>query len=185
MLAVPVFRSRVAPVFNWCSKILLFPENSPDNSSCEEVALSDTADPFERLRVLHRKGVTTLICGALSPDLLNYAEDLKIEIICGVAGGVSDVLDAYKEHKLDQPHFLLPGCRCIRRAGGTERRCAMPGNPEKGNVRRGTEHAGGRKAGPDDESICPKCGTAAHFGKYTPCAQLRCPGCGRRLAPRQ
>jgi L-ascorbate metabolism protein UlaG (beta-lactamase superfamily) len=30
MLAIPVFRARVAPVLDWCSKIILIPEEAAD-----------------------------------------------------------------------------------------------------------------------------------------------------------
>jgi hypothetical protein len=138
MLAIPVFRSRVAPVLNWCSKVLLFSASTPDGASCEEVALTHIADPYERLRVLQRKGVTTLLCGALSADLLRYAEEMKIMVICGVAGGVSDVLEAYNQHQLDQPRLRLPGCRCRQGFKGTERRSTLPGWVQRGDEEGGT-----------------------------------------------
>ena len=30
MLAIPVFRARVAPVLDWCSKIIIFPEEGAE-----------------------------------------------------------------------------------------------------------------------------------------------------------
>lgn len=192
MLAIPIFRSRVAPVLNWCSKVLLFPKGASDSSSCEEVTLPDSIDAFERMRVLQSKGVTTLVCGALSPGLLHYAEDLELEVICGVAGRVSDVLEAYREHKLDQPHFRLPGCRCGRRFGEEERRSSMTGRAGRG-VRQGQGkkrapggggRMGGVSAGPGGECICPKCGTLAPHERGTPCTQVVCPSCGCQMTRR-
>jgi len=191
MLAIPVFRSRVAPVLNWCSKVLLFPEDTQDNSSCEEVTLGDIPDPYERLRVLQKKGVTTLVCGALSPELLHYAEDLELKVICGVAGGVSDVLEAYGSRKLDQPCFRLPGCHCMQRYGAAERRPMMPGRQGtgcgqgrgkgRGNAQGGTGQMGGRSTGPVGECVCPKCGTVAIHERGAPCTQMTCPNCGQQM----
>ena len=92
MLAIPVLRSRVAPVFNWCSRILLIPEDAPDSNAGAEMILSGVSDPFERLTVLRQKGADTLICGALSPDLFHYADHLQLRIICGIAGDIEEVL---------------------------------------------------------------------------------------------
>lgn len=140
MVAVPVFRSRVAPVLNWCSKVLVFPEDAVDGGYAEEVVFC-RADAFERLRMLRSKGVRTLICGALSPDLLRYGESLGLNIIYGVAGDIEEVLEAHQKDELDQPCFWLPGCRCRRRyraAGwgkhvyGQERSANMPGGQGKG-----------------------------------------------------
>jgi hypothetical protein len=191
MLAIPVFRSRVAPVLNWCSKVMLFLENAPDSTPCDEIALDDAVDCFERLRVLRSKGVTTLICGALSSDLLRYAEDLELKVICGVAGCISDVLDAYKEHNLDQPHFWLPGCRCGNRFSGSERRSTMPGKAERGfgqgqgkgrgDMQGGAGRMGGKSAGPGGECVCAACGTTAPHERGTPCTQMMCPKCGGQM----
>jgi hypothetical protein len=189
MLAIPVFRSRVAPVFNWCSKVLLFTENAPDSTSYEEMALTEAIDCFERLRLLQSKGVTTLVCGALSHDLIRYAEDLRIRVICGVAGGISDVLDGYKEHKLNQSLFRLPGCRCERGCGEAQR--TMTVEQEKGSTRgqgKGrakeqgeTKRMGGKRAGPGGSCICPICGTAELHARGVPCTHMMCPKCGRQM----
>ena len=193
MLAIPVFRSRVAPVLDWCSKVLLFPEGVPDSSLCEEIALTDVADSFERLRALKKMGVTTLVCGALSADLLRYAENLKLRVICGVAGGVPDVLDAYKEGRLDQPRFWLPGCRCKRRFSADERMDAMSGRQGggsgqgqgqgkgRGREQGGAGRMGGKGAGPAGSCLCPHCGTAAVHERGIPCAQMKCPQCGQSM----
>lgn len=110
MLAIPTFRSRVAPVLNWCSRMLIIPENETDEAADRELVLNDMSG-FDRLRALREKGVDTLICGAVSPELLNYGEDLGLRIIHGVAGEIDEVLQAYYEGQLDQPRFRLPGYR--------------------------------------------------------------------------
>ena len=37
MLAIPVFRARVAPVLDWCSKIIIIPEEGTDAASGRQI----------------------------------------------------------------------------------------------------------------------------------------------------
>jgi len=115
-LAIPVFRSRVAPVLNWCSKIHIFPECIEEADSCQEILLFNV-NAFDRLRMLQEEGVRTLICGALSSDLLSYGDSLGLRIIHGIAGEIDDVLNAYRTQTLDQPRFRLPGSHGLCRDG--------------------------------------------------------------------
>lgn len=202
MLAIPIFRSRVAPALNWCSRVLLFSKDDLDCTSCKEELLANVSSPFERLRILRNKGVTTLICGALSPDLLNYADHLNLQIICGVAGNIPEVLKAYQMHQLDRSYFRLPGCRqrqCYRRAlkqNNDKMRETMPndqggwaagqgtgiGQGKRGGQRKdkGTRR-GGQRGGPEGSCVCPECGTTAPHERGTPCAQTKCPKCGQAM----
>jgi predicted Fe-Mo cluster-binding NifX family protein len=113
MIAIPVMRARVAPVLNWCSRLLIFPEDSGAGDG-QELQLPDLS-PLERVQVLRQNGVNTLICGALSPDLQEGARQLGLKIISGVAGEIGEVLKAYWEDRLGEPEFWLPGCRGPRR----------------------------------------------------------------------
>lgn len=178
MLAIPIFRSRVAPVLNWSTRLLLLPKGATNLSLAEEVDLTEIPDPFQRLRLLREKGVTLLICGALSPDLRNYARQLGVSIICGVAGEVPDVFEAYCRKGLDQPMFRLPGCRrqrgCYRGPHGkrTENHDARTAEP--GSVRKA-------RPGPGGSCICPQCGATLPHQRGIPCTQHTCPQCGRSM----
>jgi predicted Fe-Mo cluster-binding NifX family protein len=182
MLAIPVLRCRVAPVLNWCSSIHLFPEDPAYQGAGQEVNVSHL-DAGQRLEFLRERGVTTLICGALSPELLYYAEKLGIKVVCGVAGEVEEVRRSYWQEGLDQPQFWLPGCRGPRRyrsgfRGG--RSCPGPGRGSG----RGRPSTGGAQglARNEDVCACPGCGYQHPHERGIPCHQITCPRCGQRLA---
>ena len=53
--------------------------------------------------------------------MLNYGESIGLKIIHGIAGDIEEVLQAYRERKLDQPNIGFPDAADnagIRAAGG-------------------------------------------------------------------
>jgi len=206
MLAIPVFRSRVAPVLNWCSKIFIIHENETDAAAGREIVLYDMSG-FDRLRALRTRGVDTLICGALSTRLLHYGENLGLHIIHGVAGQIDEVLRAYHERQLDQPFFRLPGCQpgrhhlggrnCARSDAsecglGGHRRRAHGGGPDGGDVVADPGRESGlssakrsarkrAKTEPCGFCICLQCGAELPHGRRVPCVHRRCPVCGHPI----
>jgi predicted Fe-Mo cluster-binding NifX family protein len=180
MLAIPVLRDRVAPVLNWCSSIRIYPEKPTSQGSPQEVNVSHL-EAGRRLEFLQEQGVKTLICGALSPDLRQYAEVLGIKVVCGVAGDVDEVLRSYRDNRLDQPQFYLPGCRGPRRyqsGFGSGRGCpGLTGN--SGPCRGARSPQAGSKT--EKICICPECGFQHPHERGIPCYQVNCPRCGQRL----
>jgi predicted Fe-Mo cluster-binding NifX family protein len=188
--------------------MLIFPA-TPDEAEGQEFWAPELG-PGERLQLLQEKGVNTLICGALSADLQNYATQLGLRIIPGVAGAVGEVLRAYWENHLGQPKFWLPGCRGPRRyrqnlgqencslstedQGGNQ---AMPrgtggrgagrgqGGGQGGRCRRAAGGPGwpeaGQGAGMTDGCVCPACGAKASHERGIPCFQVNCPQCGKPM----
>jgi hypothetical protein len=208
MIAIPIMRGRVAPVLNWCSRLLIFPP-IPEGGEAEELCAPDLG-PVERLQLLQEKGVHTLICGALSADLQHSATKLGLKIIPGVAGEVGEVLRAYWENHLDRPEFWLPGCQGARRyrQGLGQEQClasteqqggkqAMPGGTggkgggrgqgggQGGRCRRAGVGPGGSGGGPGagmtDVCVCPACGAQAPHERGIPCLQVKCPQCGKAM----
>jgi hypothetical protein len=203
-LAIPVFRFRVAPVLNWCSKMLILGESAATCAAGQEMLLLNMS-AFDRLRILRDEGICTLICGALSPNLLSYGEHLGLRIICGVAGDVDEVLRAYHTKQLDQPRFWLPGCtgqrnyrrNCLRAVddGFTHAmKSAKTGGED--HIQIGTEGVLSQKPEPAAEKgrtgrmrggvggfcICPQCGMKIRHERGIPCAQIYCPQCDLPMA---
>jgi predicted Fe-Mo cluster-binding NifX family protein len=184
MLAIPVLRSRVAPVLNWCSRIQIFPD-VPSHEGVSQELILPQLEAVQRLQVLREKGVNTLICGALSADLLRYAGDLGLTVVSGVAGEVHEVVQSYWQNTLDHPKFWLPGCRGLRRyrSGWIERK-GPPCNGQEWTRRRGrntspcspTPEQG---LGPGGFCQCPACGIKVPHEQGIPCAQVRCPRCSQ------
>uniref|UniRef100_A0A7C3Z2U9 Dinitrogenase iron-molybdenum cofactor biosynthesis domain-containing protein n=1 Tax=Desulfobacca acetoxidans TaxID=60893 RepID=A0A7C3Z2U9_9BACT len=167
MLAIPVLRSRVAPVLDWCSSIRIYPDEPGYQGSGQEIKVSHL-EPGRRLEFLRDQGVTTLICGALSPDLRHYAARLGIKVVCGVAGEIEEVRRSYWQNQLDRPQFYLPGCRGPRRyrsGWGCPGLNGVPGS--------------GARVGKN--CLCPECGFRQPHERGIPCYQMTCPRCGQQL----
>lgn len=203
-LAVPVFRSRVAPVFNWCSKILLLEEQATSGSTGQEIVLLNM-NAFERLRILRSEGVRILICGALSPDLLSYGNRLGFQIVYGVAGDIDEVLQAFQTQKLGQPQFRLPGCikPCLPRRTCRKNRNSdsVPGarpdhsygendfptwtaKRESFQVQNLDGQEGRTRSlskGPRGFCTCLHCGLKIRQERGLPCSQAYCPQCDQPL----
>jgi hypothetical protein len=176
-LAIPVFRSRVAPVLNWCSRMLIFSEGAAVGGIGQEIVLLNMT-ALERLRILQVEGVETLICGALSPDLLRHGEHLGLHIICGVAGDIDEVYWAFHAQQLSQPRFWLPGCLEQR-----HRRIGLPRAPANGAGReRNTRNCLGReRAHSGGGCRCAHCGTQIPHQPGIPCSQNPCPKCNQPM----
>ncbi len=195
MVAVPVLRSRVAPVLNWCSRIVVFRPGEPGDKQKKELVFEDM-DVFKRLQSIREMGVDTLICGAVSRDLLFYAHGLGFQIICGIAGEIDDVIEAYCRNRLDESRFRLPGCCGMRRyrerflarrsQAGRDNKTevqVMPrggGGPGKGQGRGPGGATGARKG--RGQGCGMRGSKASGTGPQSGSAECVCPACGERIA---
>lgn len=119
-LALSVWNGRIAPVFDVSERCLIVDTD----------ALARDGDCFElpgwsaeeKARVLSEKGVTMLVCGAVSREYEEAFLARGIEMIAFLAGPVEQVLEAWRTGTLIQDAFSMPGCGCPRR-----RRCRRRG----------------------------------------------------------
>ncbi|MDR3567383.1 MAG: NifB/NifX family molybdenum-iron cluster-binding protein [Syntrophobacteraceae bacterium] len=187
MVAIPVFRTRVAPVLDWCSKILIVSGEGPEATASREMHVKDESR-FALMRTLRRQGINTVICGALSPAMLSYAESLGFRIIHGIAGEIQEVLEAYCKGELDCPRYWLPGCRGQRRykvgakcaretAGATTEGVGAAAKTSPPNP--GPEDK--TQAGPGGFCVCPRCGETVGHERGIPCSQILCPACSSAM----
>ncbi len=199
MVAVAVSRGRVAPVLDWCTQILLI-HPWQCRGDVGIVSAWTVSNPYETLERLKAQNVTTLICGAVSRELLFYAEGLGFRVFHGVAGEVRKVVEAYAAGRLDEREFWMPGCRGLRRyrscrhegkskgeimAPGKGRGCAGSGGAGggqgrgKGQGRGRGSGAGGRGQGGQGQRF------GAGRGAQGAPAVCVCPKCGEQVPHRQ
>lgn len=112
-VAIPHWQGRVSPVFDVANRLLLVDATDGQEAGRAEVPLTGI-DPAQRAGELARSGADILICGAISRPLEAAVSSRGIEVIAQVCGQVEEVLRAFREGRLSDPGFLMPGC-CGRR----------------------------------------------------------------------
>ncbi len=172
MVAIPVFRARVAPVLDWCSKILIVSEEGVRGGARREIDVKE-AGRFDLMRTLRQQGIDIVICGALSQEMLSYGQGLGLQIIHGIAGDIGEVVQAYRKGELDRPRYWLPGCRGQRRyKGGAKCAEKAAGEGQESDTAVG---------GPGGQCVCPECGAELSHERGIPCSQMRCLKCSSAM----
>ena len=108
-IAIPIFRSRVSPVFDFSTRAVIIDMENGEVISREEIALAGLS-PRARGDILKDKGINTLICAGLSMPLHHFLTRSGLRVIPGIVGQVDEVIEAYRIGRLNQTRFLMPGC---------------------------------------------------------------------------
>ena len=119
-IAVSKYRSRVAPVFDWSHRLLIVEKNRHKDTQME-ITLARLGS-VERVDILVRFNIETLICGVVSDWLFSLAEARNIRLIPGVSGRVEEVIEAFFTGNLNQDRHTMPGCGELRRKSHLRRR---------------------------------------------------------------
>jgi len=109
-IAIPVFKSRISPVFDSCSRVLVVDLEQNREIKRAEIIFEDLS-VLERLRMLNRLRVTNVICAGISQSLHDKLTAANISPITGIVGEVGEVLFAFKCDRLRDPRFYMPGYR--------------------------------------------------------------------------
>ena len=64
---------------------------------------------IERLKMLKKSSVCTVICGAISDGFYKMISSAEISVIIGIAGEVDQVLNAFRCNRLGETCFYMPG----------------------------------------------------------------------------
>jgi len=108
-LAIPTRNERVSPVFDSAGQVLLLDlEGGEERSRCVAPLPADSLPA--RVTRLQELGVTVLICGGISRPLRQLVEAGGIRVHPWIAGPVDDVLLAYRQGRIDDARWLMPGC---------------------------------------------------------------------------
>jgi predicted Fe-Mo cluster-binding NifX family protein len=108
-LAIPTRNDRISPVFDSAGQILLVDlDEGKERSRCVAPLPADSlAGRVTRLKEL---AVAVLICGGISRSLRQVIEADGIRVYAWTAGPVDEVLDAYREGRLHEARWVMPGC---------------------------------------------------------------------------
>jgi predicted Fe-Mo cluster-binding NifX family protein len=119
-VALSIWNERIAPVFDASERCLIVDTELPETNGERVEFPGWSAD--EKARALAERGVTTVVCGAVSLDYEEAFIAHGIEILSFIAGPVEQVIEAWKAGTLIGDSFSMPGCGCPRR-----RRCRRRG----------------------------------------------------------
>lgn len=107
-IAIPVFKSRVSPVFDSCTRLLIIDLDKNREVDRNEIMFEGLSE-MERLKSLKKADVGTVICGGISDSIYKMISGSKIFVICGIAGEVDQVLAAFCCNRLGEACFFMPG----------------------------------------------------------------------------
>ncbi len=108
LVAVPEFRGRVSPTFDFCHRVALW-RLDDRGIHCAGHRKCGDLGPGERASRLQALGVEVLLCGGIGRDLEEDLRSRGITVASGLAGEVAVVLAAYRCQALNEPRFRLPG----------------------------------------------------------------------------
>jgi predicted Fe-Mo cluster-binding NifX family protein len=107
-VAIPFWQGRVSPVLDVAGRILLVDIEGDREQNRQEISLP-AQGPMQRARSLARLGVDVLICGAVSRGLEMALAAAGVRVIPYTCGEVAEVLSAYRDGRLEQGSFRMPG----------------------------------------------------------------------------
>lgn len=124
-VALPVWNSRISPLFDTAGRLLMVELQGDKEVSRSEVPIAE-AFPPRKVSRLQELGVEVLICGGISWPLGQMVEASGVRLIPWMAGSVDEVLGAYRSGNLPSRQFFMPGCpgrgRRFRMRGRSRRR---------------------------------------------------------------
>jgi predicted Fe-Mo cluster-binding NifX family protein len=167
--AFSIWDNRISPVFDTASRLAIVAGGRTDQPMLLSVP---GTSPTTVLTVLLERHVSTLICGAISRPIHDAIHARNIEIYPFVTGELDKVIQAWREGRLGEERFRMPGCNLP--PGGRGRRVRRRGD------RQDAIHAPyGTPAVPDGQTICrcPLCGREIIHMPGIPCSKNRCPDC--------
>lgn len=134
-VALAVWDGRVSPVFDVSQEVLILDIVERSVGSPSSLMLGNGAAE-DKSRQLAERGVGTLICGAVSNEMMRELDREGIEVIGFVTGEVGTIIAAFAAGELPDARYAMPGCtmRMRRHRGGRGGGCGR--GPRCGRRRR-------------------------------------------------
>jgi predicted Fe-Mo cluster-binding NifX family protein len=107
-LAIPVYRMRVSPVLDACTRVLLIDLHGRREVAREEIQVS-VFSLVARADLLRKRDVDLLICAGISQQLDKLVREAGIELITGIVGDIEQVITGFTNRRLNHPSFRMPG----------------------------------------------------------------------------
>jgi len=107
-VALPVFKKKVSPVFDTCTRVILVDIENNREIDRKELYL-DSLSLTERMTLLLKSGVSVVICGGISDVMEKMIVGKNIDVIGNITGEIETVLKGYLARELGRPQFQLPG----------------------------------------------------------------------------
>ena len=113
-IAIPVYRDRVAPLFDVAGTFLIADilNGQPDDIHEIEPVFNSYR---QKISFLKSSGVDVVICSAISRHQAIVLLNNGIDIIPGVIGETGEILSAFCRGRLNIEQFSMPGCQWRRR----------------------------------------------------------------------
>lgn len=107
-IAIPKFQTRVSPVLDTCSHLLLIEVEKNSEIDRHQIYF-DNISLDDRLNIIKNMNVDVIICCAVSEVMDKMLRAADIQLVCGIVGDINLVLKAYLCNKLDDTCFHMPG----------------------------------------------------------------------------
>ena len=107
-LAIPAYRTRVSPVLDTCTRLMVIDLNGKSEICRREIALGG-ASLMGRLGLLLDLNVEIVICAGTSLEFYQELKRKGMDVISGIAGDIDQVLKGFRENRLRDPVFNMPG----------------------------------------------------------------------------
>ncbi len=108
-IAISVWNNSLSNVFDFSTNVLIVDIEDAKEVARSKVNLEDTLAQ-QKAKKLKDLGVETLICGAISREVVFALDSVGIEVLAYVTGEVEEVLQAHLNNSLDAAKFVMPGC---------------------------------------------------------------------------
>lgn len=124
-IAITIWGSRISPVFDAASTLLLV-ELQGRMVIDRQIRLFQPGRPDSFIALLKDAGVRLLICGAMCESAVQRVEASGVDVVPFVAGEVESLIESYLQER-GFSDFAMPGCRHGRCCRGRYKRIQSQG----------------------------------------------------------